>query len=189
MAVLAPEFRHDLFISYGRGDADQTGNTPLITWSAAFAHELEDELRIVPSLKGSEVFFDASCRPGQRLDPSDPLTEQLRRAISESALLLILMSPHYLDSDWCRDERGWWGGQLASDNNLDVNRTIIARIWPTDDVAWPTELCDQRGHPPRGFWFHPNTGDPNTRRPFGGRSPGQNRGSFDAFLLARGPYL
>ena len=45
MAFVGPPFVHDLFISYSHGGDDGAGNGYLQPWSAAFARELERELR------------------------------------------------------------------------------------------------------------------------------------------------
>ena len=96
MAHLAPEFRHDVFVSYPHGDVNRAGSSPLKTWSQYFAREPEAELQTTPGLQGTAVFLDESKRPEQGLDASNPLTQQLRDAVSGAALLLLLMSPHYL---------------------------------------------------------------------------------------------
>ena len=65
MTHLASEFVHDVFVSYAHGDADDAGSSPLRTWTKAFARELEIELRTIPGLQRTVVFFDDSDRPGQ----------------------------------------------------------------------------------------------------------------------------
>jgi hypothetical protein len=172
MTYLAPEFVHDVFVSYAHGDADGSGNSPLKIWSTAFARELELELRIMPRLQNSGVFLDNSDRTGHSLDSNDPLTQQLRSAAAGSAFLLSLMSPHYLDSLWCKDERTWWL-QMATANPVPEigSRLFVARIWPTGDRPWPPELCDERRNPVLGVWFHKRPGDELTSRPFGWVDP------------------
>jgi hypothetical protein len=179
MAVLAPEFRHDLFISYARGDHDNAGNSLLSTWSLELARALHAELRTTPGQKDAAVFFDESDWQGRCLDSNSPLTAQLRDAAANSALLLLLMSPHYLASDWCGDERAWWYGQATAKDLPEIaDRAIFARVWPTEDDPWPTEFCDERGHPPLGVWFHERPGDKLTTRPFGWPKPTSEASEF-----------
>jgi hypothetical protein len=66
MGLLVPSFRHDLFISYGRGDSGNSGSTPLMLWSIAFARALEAELRLLPALDNVSIFLDESQRPEHR---------------------------------------------------------------------------------------------------------------------------
>ena len=108
MSYVGEPFRHDLFVSYSHGD-DGSGGAYLKPWSAAFTHELERELRADRRFRTSlSVFRDQDHRPEQSLDPMAPLTAQLQEQIAGAALLVVLMSPDYLASKWCADERDWW---------------------------------------------------------------------------------
>jgi hypothetical protein len=108
MSFLGEPFKHDLFVSYSHGDFDGSGKSNLKTWSQAFARELEAELRQKIEFNGLMIFLDQHDRPDQAVDPMEALTEQLRTEIGATGLLTVLMSPHYLRSKWCGDERDWW---------------------------------------------------------------------------------
>lgn len=180
MPSLSPEFQHDVFISYSHGDAAKTGKTPLKTWSQAFARELMAELRSPLEWTKADVFLDK-----EGLDRADPLTRQLRESICRSAILLILMSPHYIDSPACADERAWWFEKAATEAFPEVrSRVVVARIWPlSEGLSWPSELCDEAGVPPLGVWFHEQPGHSETSRPFGWRDPTGAEGEFRRSLL------
>ena len=153
MAFVGLPFAHDLFVSYSHGD-DGTGVGVLQPWSTAFVQALEQELRFESTLrKELRIFLDKDHRPGQGVDPMSPLTEQLRRQIGASALLVVLMSPDYLASTWCADERNWWCEQQ---NRLGLpldERIAVVKICPTDS-PWPAPLADAHGQPLVGFNFH-----------------------------------
>jgi hypothetical protein len=153
MSFLGKPFKHDLFVSYSHGDFDGSGQSNLKTWSQAFARELEGELRQHPKIRGIKIFLDQHHRPDQGLDPMEGLTQQLRDEIGASGLLTILMSPHYMLSKWCAEERNWWV-QCQEQHGLAMEgRIAVARIWPTED-AWPDPLVDKNGEPLIGFTFH-----------------------------------
>jgi hypothetical protein len=40
------------------------------------------------------------------------LTDNLKRKVERSALLLVVMSPFYLGSAWCGDEVNWFAATL-----------------------------------------------------------------------------
>ena len=105
MSYIGEPFRHDLFVTYSHGTIEGAEVSPLKRWSDGFIEQLELELRQHPKF-GRELalFFDDAHRPGTGLDPSSGLTEQLREEIGASALLQVLMSDHYLQSSWCRDD-------------------------------------------------------------------------------------
>ena len=66
---------------------------------------------------------------------------------------MILMSPRYLKSTWCGDERTWFQEQIE-DRAADEGRVFTVRAVPTDEGAWPDFLRDERGHAIVGFRFH-----------------------------------
>ena len=163
-AHVGSPFSSDLFISYSHGD-DGAGNGYLQPWSAAFARELERELRADRKFRSTlRVFLDQDLRPGQGVDPMAPLTEQLHSQIAESALLVILMSPDYLASKWCGDERAWWFARQQELGLPTEERVAVVKIWPTDE-PWPSALTDSRGAPLVGFAFHAEGNGPP--RPLG----------------------
>ena len=159
MSYVGPPFQHDLFVSYSHG-ADAAGQPMLADWSRAFVRALEKELRAEPAFRNTlSLFMDASERPGQKLDPMQPLTEQLQSNVGAAALLLVLMSPDTQRSRWCADERRWWTDQQAALGLPTGGRVALVKAWPVDaadwpDGRWPTELSDRAGQPLTGFPFH-----------------------------------
>lgn len=155
MSFVGKPFKHDVFITYSHGDADGDGHSLLKQWSEGFSRELEQELQLMADqLSGIKVFRDQHARPDQALDPMEPLTKQLREDIAGSAILAILMTPHYLNSSWCDDERSWWQ-EAQQENELHVDgRLAVAHILPTTDKEWPEALVDSRGHKLVGQCFY-----------------------------------
>lgn len=169
LAYVGEPFRHDIFVSYSHG-ADAQGQPQLKDWSVAFVRALEQELRSDRDYRNTlSMFIDAHDRPGQRLDPMAPLTEQLNAHVGASALLLVLMSPDYQASTWCRDERQWWAQQQAGTGLPAAGRVAMVHAWPLQqpwpDERWPAELSDQAGHPLVGYGFH--SGQGRAARPLG----------------------
>jgi hypothetical protein len=154
VSYIGGPFTHDLFISYSHGTIDAGVESPLKHWSDGFIRELELELRQHPTFgRDLSVFFDDHPRLGEGLDKHAGLTEQLQREIGGSALFQVLMSAHYLNSTWCRDELEWWS-QQQRDRGLTIDdRMTVARIWPTS-TEWPKLLRDERGNPFVGSCFY-----------------------------------
>jgi hypothetical protein len=125
-----------------------------LLWSQGFIRELESELRVHPKFgRDLALFFDNHHRPEQGLDPMMGLTKQLQEDIGATALLIVLMSDHYLKSQWCADERDWWVQNQAESGLTHEERIALARIWPTSDT-WPPALVDERGNPLVGICFY-----------------------------------
>ena len=169
MAYVGAEFEHDIFVSYSHG-ADADGDPLLKAWSVALVRELERELRSDRAYRDTlSLFLDAHDRPGQRLDPMAPLTAQLDAQVKASALLLVLMSPDYQASAWCRDQREWWWQRQAASGLAPQGRIAMLKAWPLSepwpDGRWPAELSDAAGHPLVGYVFH--AGEGRAARPLG----------------------
>jgi len=184
MSYIGGPFVHDLFVSYSHGSVAGSGPSPLKRWSDGFIRELESELRMNPKF-GRELalFFDDSHRPNSGLDPMTGLTGQLRSDIGSSALLQILMSDHYLQSAWCKDERDWWMGKQTELSLTHDERIAVARVWPTS-IAWPRELVDERGNPLVGISFYDEKRAAERPQPYEWPLPDENsKGPFREQLL------
>jgi hypothetical protein len=182
MCFLGEPFKHDLFVSYSHGDLDGSGKSNLKTWSQAFARELEAELRQNVKFPDLKIFLDQHHRPGQAVDPMEALTEQLRADIGAAGLLIVLMTPQYLRSNWCGDERNWWV-ECQAKHGLALNgRIAIARIWPTED-PWPEAFVDQRGEPLVGFTFFDLKRIETRPQPYEWPDPTGAKGPFREALL------
>ena len=169
MAYVGAGFDHDIFVSYSHG-ADAEGQPALKDWSVALVRALELELRSDRAYRDTlSLFIDAHDRPGQRLDPMAPLTPQLDAHVKASALLLVLMSPDYQASRWCRDEREWWWASQAATGLGPAGRIAMLKVWPLRDAwpggRWPAELSDASGQPLVGYAFH--AGEGRAARPLG----------------------
>jgi hypothetical protein len=149
MAYLSPAFDYDVFVSYSHGDPRGAGDSPLKTWSHALIKAL---IADITSL--SDEFDDLAVWCDRDLDPTLQLTPELRRKVKAAAVLMILMSPRYLKSAWCGDERTWFQEQIE-DRAADEGRVFVVRCVATDESAWPDFLRDERGHTILGFRFHP----------------------------------
>jgi TIR domain len=182
MSFLGEPFKHDLFVTYSHGDFDGTGKSKLKTWSQAFVRELEDELGLHPKIRGIEIFLDQHKRSDQGVDPMAALTKQLRIEIGAAGLLIVLMSPHYLHSKWCRQERDWWAKCQKKHGLALDGRIAIARIWPTED-PWPKIFVDEHGEPLVGFAFYDLEKAPSHPWPHEWPDPTGAKGPFRSALL------
>ncbi|MBM3524088.1 MAG: toll/interleukin-1 receptor domain-containing protein, partial [Alphaproteobacteria bacterium] len=182
MSYVGEPFAHDLFVSYSHGD-DGSGNAFLKPWSVAFVAALEKELRTDRKFRTAfRIFLDGDRRPGQGVDPTAPLTEQLREEIKSAALLLILMTPDYLASSWCKDEREWWRAAQTALELPTEQRIAVIHAWPTEE-EWPAELMDSRRQRLVGFPFFEKMAS-GLARPLGWREmPGPFGQAFNSAIL------
>jgi hypothetical protein len=156
MAFLAPYFDYDVFVSYSHGDPLGLHDSPLRDWTIRLVQDLEADVRAVdPEFDKLGIWYDA------HIDPTNHLTPELREKVQSAAILLVVMSPRYLSSAWCRDELDWFREQVV-DRSRDQGRVFVIRALPTDDEKWPDFLHDERGHSPTGFQFY----DAKSRMPY-----------------------
>lgn len=154
MSYIGGPFKYDVSASYSHGDPKGAGTSRFKDYSQGFLKELATELRAHPTF-GAElkIFFDDHKEPGEGLDPNAGLTDQLRTAMGQAAILTVLMSDHYLRSKWCADERDFWV-KTAAEIGVPVNdRLALARIWNTTE-PWPDLLKDDRGNSFVGTVFY-----------------------------------
>jgi hypothetical protein len=154
MSYLSPQFDPDVFVSYSHGDPYE-GRAPLRDWTQALIRRLGDQVRsLEPKFKELHLWMDPE------IDPTAELTDELRKTVSNSAVLMIVMSKHYLGSGWCRDELDWFRKQIEARAG-ESGRVFVLRAQDTDTALWPDFLRDERGHVMPGFSFYdPQNGYP-----------------------------
>ena len=91
------EFEPDLFISYAHLD-DQPLMDGQTGWISTFHKVLAIRLAM---LRGEEPRI---WRDDSRLQGNDFLTPAIMKALAESQLLVSVLSPRYLKSEWCMQE-------------------------------------------------------------------------------------
>jgi hypothetical protein len=168
MAFLLPHFEYDVFVSYSHGVHGGEVDTPLRDWTLDLIRRLETDVRAVDT-----EFDDLHVWRDEQIDPTIHVTEELRGKVKSSGILLIVMSPRYLTSTWCKDELEWFRQQVQ-DRERDQGRVFVVRVLRTDENRWPDFLRDTRGHTLVGFQFH----DKQDSMPYGWRGSSENREGY-----------
>jgi hypothetical protein len=168
MAFLQPHFEYDVFVSYSHGIRGRENDAPLKDWTLALIRRLETDIRAIDT-----EFDDLHIWRDEHLDPTSYLSDEIRGKVESSAILMIVMSPRYLASSWCKDELEWFRRQVQ-DRARDHGRVFVIRALRTDERIWPDFLRDARGHSLTGFQFH----DQQDSMPYGWRASGENREAY-----------
>jgi hypothetical protein len=144
MAVLAPFFKYDVFVSYAHGTAPGGIDSPLKRWTRRFIDDLTSGIHAVSTkFKALEVWWD------EHIDETMNLTPEIQAKVEASGILMVIMSQRYLESSWCMDELQWFRQKVP-----DQGRVFIVRALHTSEIDWPACLRDDRGHAIPGFRFH-----------------------------------
>lgn len=169
MAFLRPYFEYDAFVSYAHGGLGGDSDLPLKDWTLELIRRLETDIQLVDTaFDGLHIWRD------EQIDPTAHLSDELRGKVSSSGILMIVMSPRYLASTWCKDELDWFRRQVQ-DRSRDLGRVFVIRALPTEEATWPDFLRDSRGHALPGFQFHDNQA---SSMPYGWRGAGTNRDEY-----------
>jgi hypothetical protein len=156
MAYLS-QFGDDIFFSYAHVDdeaASETGHG----WVTETVRTLKMELaRKFGRNDAYAMWVDHDLRRSQ------PVTPQILDRVRRSAILVAILSPGYLASDWCRQEREAFIGVARQPGTSNI---FLVEI---DDCDRPLELADLS---PVRFWSRGPKG--GAARPFGWPWPGRN---------------
>jgi hypothetical protein len=146
MPFLGEPFAHDLFVSYSHGAFKGQHDPDLKLWSEKFARDLRAELAASDEFEDISVFLDENGRADENVDETAPLPAHLEERVSSSALLVVLMTPHYLRSKWCHQELESWSRQNLPDTLGAGSRIFVCKVLPTDPTHWPQELPPAVGY-------------------------------------------
>ncbi|HEX3478140.1 MAG TPA: toll/interleukin-1 receptor domain-containing protein, partial [Kofleriaceae bacterium] len=150
-----------VFVSFSTID-----NEVLVGDDRGWVDVLLDKLRreLKPRLGGRDlnIFMDHELMASNL-----PLTSQLMDAVRSSATLLVVMSPSYLKSRWCDQERRAFLDAVKERDERGALLVVRARPVEIDDQ--PVEFRELRGidffGPAKGAANHRLLGDPNPSEP------------------------
>jgi len=136
----------DVFVSYARVD-----NEHLPGANKGWVTTLVDGLKIFLGQRlghpnAYSLWMDSGLRG------NEPVTSVVVEQLENSAILLVILSPGYLVSSWCRDELSLFLNKVSKGSE----RVFIVE---RDDVQCPDELSDSRGYK---FWVKDEAGNSRT---------------------------
>nr|WP_295832735.1 toll/interleukin-1 receptor domain-containing protein [uncultured Azospirillum sp.] len=144
MSYVGEPYEYDVFVSYARAEKE-TGAPLLMNWSQHVARTLRMQLASVlnknPNLQFQDSLDQDHLRSGEHL--SDVFQDRIRR----SAVMLIMMSPYYVTSTWCREELACFFDQTRKDGRNLAQHCVVLLLGPVPDTDWPEELKDRMGKP------------------------------------------
>ena len=132
-------YEYDIFISYRfRNNTPTGGDEGWIT-------NLHTDLQIVlPPLlgRGCQIWRDQGSN-------SAPLVDALQNAVNRAAVLIIVMFPDFIDSQWCLKELSWFIDDNESRGGAGISnksRVFAIRTMPLDQERTPGEVQDLPGY-------------------------------------------
>ena len=121
----------EVFLSYAHAD-DQPMAEGTRGWVTSFADRLQTAARMKDGGSHIHVWMD------HRLEPQKVVDAALMSRVAASACFIAILSPRYLESDWCRKELEHFVGRLDGTGSGD--RIFLAEVLPTERAAWPSSI-------------------------------------------------
>ena len=130
----ADDVKHDVFVSYAHSD-----NMPVIGsegWVTSLVRNLKSFLaRRLGRTDAYSIWMD------RRFDLNAPIPQAITENLERSAALLVVLSPAYLNSEWCRREANHFLETIRR-SRTSGGRVFIVEMLPTDRESWPAEFKD-----------------------------------------------
>jgi hypothetical protein len=150
MAVFVPHYKYDIVISYAHVDNEPAPGVEE-GWVSTLAKGLKRYL--AQKLGGRELFY---LWMDYQLSPHEPLTPEIIDAVGHTALLVVILSPGYLASQWCQKERCTFL-KTVREQPLPNERIFIVEREKMEESERPAELRDLLGY---HFWVGGREGKP-----------------------------
>jgi hypothetical protein len=143
------QFDFDIFVSYAHVDDEPVAGAEQ-GWVTNFVRCIKAQLaRKLGRNNAYALWMDHDLRS------SEPITPQILDRVRRSAMLVILLSPGYIASTWCRQERDEFFGIIRDRGGRNV---FVVELDCVDDIGRPPELADIN---PFRFWTrNPRSGAP-----------------------------
>lgn len=131
---------HQVFVSYAHAD-DEPLDDGVPGWASFFVDKLKRSAARQPGGAGIEFWMDHRLEPHRRVD------DELRKRLRESAVILALLSPRYMESDWCRQEMATFVEEVGG--GVSADRVFLVEALPTERPVWHPAIRDLT---PVQFW-------------------------------------
>ena len=135
------DFDYDVFISYAHKD-NETASDPEGGWISMLHRALEVRLNQLLT-EDSRIWRDP------RLSGNDVLQDELMSIVAKTAVLVTILSPRYLGSQWCSDELSTFKLAAKDSGLAPGNKSRIFKVikTPVAQDAQPQPLKDLLGYP------------------------------------------
>ena len=119
--AFVPEFEHDVFISYSQvDDEDVLYGGEKVAWVKSLKERLETRVRQRGIGRDLRVWLDT-----KNLSGNEALSSTLFETVKRSAVLVIIFSENYLQSEWCRKEREIFLEAAANDPRFEGRVFVV----------------------------------------------------------------
>ena len=145
--AFVPGFHYDVFVSYAQvDDIPDIDSQP--GWVTNLVHKLSS--RLAQQLGGRDRFslwMDRKQEDG--LGGNEPISEKISATLEGTAILLVILSPAYLEREWCQMELAAFSEAMEK-SRLGRGRIFIVERENVEQAERPSHLQNLRGY---RFWI------------------------------------
>lgn len=144
---MAEEQDFDVFVSYAHADNEvPLGSSMPVGWVTAFAKNLNTG----PGVLQKRLFIDHQLKPG------DDFGADLMTRVERSSVLVLLLSPNYVNSRWCGMEVERFVQAHAADPDR-PSGVFVVELWPYESLLTRPPVIERLRKRlfVSKFWFKP----------------------------------
>lgn len=145
---MAEELDFDVFVSYAHADnVVPMGSSMPVGWVTAFANNLNTG----PGVLQKRLFIDHQLKPG------DDFGADLMTRVERSSVLVLLLSPNYVNSQWCGLEVERFVQAHSADPDR-PNNVFVIELWPYEELRTRPPVIERMRKRllVSKFWFKPS---------------------------------
>jgi hypothetical protein len=157
-------FTHDVFVSYAHADNLPVGDDTE-GWIAKFHRSFLAYLRRLIRDESLSVFRDP------KLNGNDMFENVLEQSFRGSAVLITVLTPNYIESEWCIRELRGFAEAASSPATASKSRLFKVQPWGLERERHPRELAGMLGY--QFYSLDPTTGDEESFRRTSEQDPDQ----------------
>ena len=127
-------FAHDVFISYTHADNQPDRRGP---WVERFECDLKTRLEVV-SGASIDIWWD------KKLGAADLFNDAIKTELQNSAVLVVILSPSYFNSGYCKNERESFYAHAASDGSVGNKSRVVkvaSSLFPWNNIRRTSRKC------------------------------------------------
>lgn len=134
-----PNKGYKIFVSYAHDD------DKLDSWVSKLRSKLSEatEIDLKNKLKGGESSIELKITMDHEFTKVGSISARIKEQLAQADMLLVVMSPSYLNSDWCKNEGEWFTKEQRARQDL---RIFIVEKEHTKRDEWPGFLKDKDGN-------------------------------------------
>ena len=136
-----PVYDGSVFISYARADNQKPPFEDSVEgWVTFFWYQLRFELTNA-GVHQAKLWLDR-----YEIEPAEDFTDKIEAALREARLIVPILSPNWVQRDWCKKEVIRFCELRANDPDVKDSIVPVVKLEPPSDAILPLPLLNRAGY-------------------------------------------